>query len=208
MIDLARSAGVGIYPETKHPTYFRSEGLGLEEPLLATLTANGWTKKSDPVFIQSFESANLQALRKQTKLRLVQLFDVETLKPFDFVVSGDSRTYGDLMTPAGLKFVAGYADGIGPNKSSIVPRDAQQKLLTPTSLVSDAHKAGLVVHPYTFRRENNFLPLDFRQDNPASPAYLGAPGDFPAELRLFFKLGVDGLFTGNSDVAVAVRSQL
>jgi glycerophosphoryl diester phosphodiesterase len=208
VIDLAKQAGVGIYPETKHPTYFRSEGLPLEEPLVATLNANGYTKKTDPVFIQSFETGNLRQLSTMTKLRLVQLLDVETLKPYDFVVSGDPRTYADLMTPAGLKEIATYADGIGPNKNSIVPRGAQNQLLAPTSLVPDAHRAGLVVHPYTFRRENNFLPADFRQGDPSSPVYLNAPGDFPAELRLFFRLGVDGLFTDNSDVAVAVRSTL
>jgi glycerophosphoryl diester phosphodiesterase len=112
------------------------------------------------------------------------------------------------MTPEGLKGVAKYADGIGPSKDFIVPTDAQGNLLSPTMLVRDAHRAGLVVHPYTFRRENNFLPLDFRQGNPASPLFLLAPGDFPAELRLFFSLGVDGLFTDNADGAVAVRSTL
>jgi glycerophosphoryl diester phosphodiesterase len=134
--------------------------------------------------------------------------DVATARPYDFVVAGDARTYGDLMTPQGLKEIARYADGIGPSKDSIVPRDAQAHLLPPTSLVGDAHRAGLVWHPCTFRRENNFLPADFRQGNPASPIYLQAPGDFPAELRLFFGLGVDGLFTDNADVAVAVRSTL
>jgi glycerophosphoryl diester phosphodiesterase len=97
---------------------------------------------------------------------------------------------------------------LDPRRRLDEPRDAQNKLLPPTSLVGDAHRAGLVVHPYTFRRENNFLPADFRQGNPASHVYLLAPGDFPAELRLFFGLGVDGLFTDNSDVAVAVRSTL
>jgi glycerophosphoryl diester phosphodiesterase len=208
VIDLAQQAGVGVYPETKHPTYFRSEGLALEEPLLATLNASGYTKKSDPVFIQSFEVGNLKMLNTMTTVRLVQLMDAPNLRPFDFVVAGDPRTYGDLMKPTGLQEVATYADGIGPSKDSIVPRDAHAHLLPPTTLVQDAHRAGLVVHPYTFRRENNFLPVDFRQGDPAGPLYLAAPGDFPAELRLFFSLGVDGLFTDNSDVAVAVRSTL
>src|SRR5262249_20486098 len=208
VIDLAKKAGVGIYPETKHPTYFQTVGLPLEELLVATLKANGYTKKSDPVFIQSFETANLRQLTTLTKLRLVQLFDVATRAPYDFVVAGDPQTYGDLMTPQGLKGIAKYADGIGPSKDSIVPRDAQGRLLSPTTLVRDAHRAGLVVHPYTFRRENNFLPVDFREGNSASPLFLLAPGNFPAELRLFFSLGVDGLFTDNADIAVAVRSTL
>jgi glycerophosphoryl diester phosphodiesterase len=175
---------------------------------VATLNANGYTKKSDPVFIQSFEVGNLKELSQMTKVRLVQLMDVANRQPFDFVAGGDPRTYGDLMTPKGLREMATYADGIGPSKDSIVPRDAQANLLPPTTLVKDAHRAGLTVHPYTFRRENSFLPLDFRQGNPASPLYLAAPGDLPAELRLFFSLGVDGLFTDNSDIAVAVRSTL
>jgi glycerophosphoryl diester phosphodiesterase len=207
VIDLGKRAGVGIYPETKHPTYFDSIGLSLEEPLLATLRANGLTGPRAKVFIQSFETANLRELRARTRLPLVQLIDA-TGRPYDFVVAGDPRTYADLVTPAGLAEIATYADGIGPNKDLIVPRDSAGNLLEPTSLVRDAHRAGLVVHPWTFRRENNFLPLDFRQGNPASPEFLRAPGDLPAELRLFFRLGVDGVFSDNADVAVATRHRV
>jgi glycerophosphoryl diester phosphodiesterase len=207
VIDLAKPAGVGIYPETKHPTYFDSIGLSLEEPLLATLRANGLTGPRAKVFIQSFETANLRELHARTRLPLVQLIDA-TGRPYDFVVAGDPRTYADLVTPAGLAEIATYADGIGPNKDLIVPRDSAGNLLEPTSLVRDAHRAGLVVHPWTFRRENNFLPLDFRQGNPASPEFLRAPGDLPAELRLFFRLGVDGVFSDNADVAVATRHRV
>jgi glycerophosphoryl diester phosphodiesterase len=207
VIDLAKQAGVGIYPETKHPTYFDSIGLSLEEPLLATLRANGLTGPRAKVFIQSFETANLRELRARTRLPLVQLIDA-TGRPYDFVVSGDPRTYADLVTPAGLAEIATYADGIGPNKDLIIPRDSAGNLLEPTSLVRDAHREGLVVHPWTFRRENNFLPLDFRQGNPASPEFLRAPGDLPAELRLFFRLGVDGVFSDNADVAVATRHRV
>jgi glycerophosphoryl diester phosphodiesterase len=204
VIDLARPAGVGIYPETKHPTYFDSIGLSLEEPLLATLTANGYRGPRAKVFIQSFETANLKELRRRTRLPLVQLLN-ETGRPYDLVVSGDPRTYADLATPQGLAELATYADGVGPSKNLIVPRDAAGNLLEPTSLVPDAHRAGLVVHAWTFRNENSFLPADFRQGNPASPAYAGATGDAPAEYRLFFRLGVDGLFSDNPDTAVAAR---
>ena len=207
VIDLAKRHHVGIYPETKHPTYFRGIGLPLEEPLVATLRANGYRGPKAKVFIQSFEVGNLKRLNRMTDVPLVQLID-EVGKPYDFVVSGDPRTYADLVKPAGLAEIAGYADGLGPSKNLIVPRDAQNRLRQPTTLVRDAHKAGLVVHPWTFRRENNFLPEDFRQGNPASPVYLQATGDFPAELRLFYELGVDGLFSDNSDVAVAVRHQV
>ena len=207
VIDLAKRHRVGIYPETKHPTYFDSIGLSLEEPLLATLRANGLTGPRAKVFIQSFETANLKELNGRTRLPLVQLIDAVGA-PYDIVVAGDPRTYADLVTPAGLAEIATYADGIGPSKDLIVPRDSAGKLLEPTSLVRDAHRAGLVVHPWTFRRENSFLPLDFRQGNPASPEFLRAPGDLPAELRLFFRLGVDGVFSDTADTAVATRHQV
>jgi glycerophosphoryl diester phosphodiesterase len=207
VIDLARQEHVGIYPETKHPTYFRTEGLPLEQKLVDILKKNGYTRKSDPVFIQSFETANLRVLRQLTPLHLVQLLDEANVKPFDHVVSGDPRTYGDMMTPAGLADIATYADGIGPFKGSIVPRDATGHSLPATSLVRDAHAAHLTVHPYTFRRENTFLPTELQQGNPKNPNFPRATGDFPAELRQFFDLGVDGLFTDNSDIAVATRTK-
>jgi glycerophosphoryl diester phosphodiesterase len=207
VIDLAKREGVGIYPETKHPTYFDSEGLSLEEPLLATLKANGLDKPSSKVFIQSFEVSNLQELNGKTKLPLVQLTSASG-QPFDFTAKGDPRTYADITSPSGLREVAKYADGLGPDKNQIVPRDAQNRLKEPTALVTDAHRAGLVVHPYTFRPENTFLPEDFRQGDPSSPEYLRARGDEPAELKLFYRLGVDGLFADNADTAVAVRKQV
>jgi glycerophosphoryl diester phosphodiesterase len=207
VIDLAKRFRVGIYPETKHPTYFRGIGLPLEEPLVATLRANGLDRPDAKVFVQSFEVGNLKQLHRMTKVPLIQLLD-ELGKPFDFVVSGDPRTYKDLAKPAGLAEIATYARGIGPNKNLIVPRDSSNHLQTPTSLVGDAHHAGLLLHPFTFRNENTFLPQDFRQGNPASPEFLRARGDSPAEFRLFFGLGVDGLFTDDSDTAVATRTEM
>jgi glycerophosphoryl diester phosphodiesterase len=207
VIDLARRYGVGIYPETKHPSYFDGIGLSLEEPLVATLERNGYTKKSSPVFIQSFEVSNLKELDRLTKVPLVQLVS-DVGKPYDFVLAGDPRTYADLATPAGLREIARYADGVGPNKNLIVPRDSANRLLPPTRFVRNAHDAGLDVHPWTFRRENSFLPEDFRQGNPASPVYQPATGNLPAELELFYRLGVDGVFTDNPDVGVAVRTRL
>ena len=206
VIDLAKRAGVGIYPETKHPTYFDSIGLSLEEPLLTDLRANGYQGPKAKVFIQSFETGNLKELNRRSGLPLVQLLS-DVGAPYDLVAAGDPRTYADLSTPEGLAEIATYADGMGPSKNQILPRDADQNLLEPTSLVDDAHRAGLLVHPYTFRNENNFLPADFRQGNPASPPaeYLRATGDAPAEYRLFFRLGVDGLFSDNPDTAVASR---
>ena len=207
VIDLAKREGVGIYPETKHPTYFDSIGLSLEEPLIRTLRANGLDKPNADVFVQSFEVSNLRELNRELRVPLVQLTSA-TGRPYDFTATGDPRTYADLTTPSGLRWVARYADGLGPDKSQIVPRDAQNRLLAPTSLINDAHRAGLLVHPYTFRPENNFLAADHREGNPASPEFLRARGNQPAELKLFYKLGVDGVFADNADTAVAVRRKV
>ncbi|MGH2970308.1 MAG: glycerophosphodiester phosphodiesterase [Solirubrobacteraceae bacterium] len=207
VIDLAEREGVGIYPETKHPTYFDSIGLSLEEPLVATLKANGWDRPSSPVFIQSFEVSNLQELNRKIRVPLEQLTSASG-RPYDFTAKGDPRTYADITSREGLREVARYADGLGPDKNQIVPRDAQNRLQEPTRLVDDAHRAGLKVHPYTFRPENEFLPEDFREGNPASPEYRRARGDQPAELALFYRLGVDGLFADNPDTAVAVRKRV
>jgi glycerophosphoryl diester phosphodiesterase len=207
VIDLAKREGVGIYPETKHPTYFDSEGLSLEEPLVQTLRANGLDRRNSKVFIQSFEVSNLQELNRVINVPLVQLTGA-TGQPYDFTAKGDPRTYADITSASGLRGVARYADGIGPDKNQIVPRDATNHLLAPTSLINDAHRAGLVVHPYTFRPENQFLPADFQQGNPASPQFPNARGNEPAEFKLFFRLGVDGVFADNADTAVAVRHKV
>jgi glycerophosphoryl diester phosphodiesterase len=191
---------IGIYPETKHPTYFRSIGLPLEEPLVRTLDRNHLNDRDAHVFVQSFEVGNLKALDRKLDVPLVQLLSSPGLKPYDFVVSGDLRTYADLATPAGLREIARYADGVGPSKDYIVPRDATGRSLPPTSFVGDAHKARLVVHPYTFRNENSFLPLELRSS--ADPA---AYGNALAEYEQFYALGVDGLFSDNSDTAVEAR---
>jgi len=205
VIDLAKRYGVGIYPETKHPTYFDGIGLSLEEPLVATLNANGYTRPNSPVFIQSFETANLRQLNGMTNVPLVQLLD-ELGRPYDFVVNGDPRTYKDLARPEGLRFISEYADGVGVNKNLIVPRDSQNRLLPPTTLVRDAHREHLIVHSWTFRNENTFLPEDFRVGNPARPEYPRTTGNMASELALFYSLGVDGVFSDNPDTAVGARS--
>ena len=201
---LSRELGrpIGIYPETKHPTYFRSIGLALEEPLVSTLRRNGLAGRRAKVFVQSFETSNLKALNRQIDVPLVQLYGGRSQQPFDLVGSGDARTYGDLATPAGLAAVAQYADGAGPSKDYIVPRDAAGASLPATSFVADAHAAGLVVHPYTFRNENQFLPAELRSGSDPD-----AYGNAIAEDQMFFKLGVDAIFTDNPDTAVLARGE-
>jgi glycerophosphoryl diester phosphodiesterase len=201
----ARNRVIGIYPETKHPTYFQRIGLPLEEPLVRVLDRAGL--RSNAVFIQSFEVGNLKKLSRMTRLPLVQLIDAAGA-PFDFVAAGDPRTYSDMVTPAGLREIARYADGVGVNKNRVIPRDATGALLAPTTLIADAHANRLIVHAWTFRAENSFLPRNFQIGDPANPQFAGLRGDFPAELKLFDSLGLDGVFSDQPDVAVAVRAGL
>jgi glycerophosphoryl diester phosphodiesterase len=184
---------IGVYPETKHPSYFRSLGIPLEEPLLSALEGEGYRGRTAAVYIQSFEVGNLRELRKLTDLPLIQLLEAEG-QPWDFTVAGHSRTYRDLATPAGLAEIATYADGIGPNKRMIVPAGPDGRLLLPTTLVEDAHRAGLLVHPWTFRSDGSFLAAEYA-------------GDPEREYGQFFSLGVDGLFSDFSDTAVRARDR-
>ncbi|GAA0942517.1 glycerophosphodiester phosphodiesterase [Virgisporangium aurantiacum] len=192
-----RGRQIGIYPETKHPTYFQSIGLSLEEPLVRTLRKNHLDDRNDAVYIQSFETANLRKLDKLTHNKLVQLVQVAG-RPYDFVVAGDPRTYLDLVKPDGLRWIDRYADGIGAEKALIIPRDANGFLLAPTTLVRDAHRAGLIVHAWTFRAENQFLPADFRIGTDPN-----AHGDLASEFRVFLRTGLDGVFSDFPDLAVA-----
>jgi myo-inositol-hexaphosphate 3-phosphohydrolase len=192
---------IGIYPETKHPTYFASApiNMNLGQMLIDTLVANNFT---DPkrIYIQSFEVGNLKELNDKimpaakVDIPLVQLFGGATDRPYDFVVSGNTRTYGDLTKPAELAEIAKYAGGIGPNKRLIVPAGTDGKLLAPTTLVKDAHAANLLVHPYTFRNESVFLAPDYN-------------GDPKKEFEQFINLGVDGYFTDFPSTGDLVRDK-
>lgn len=205
VIDLSRRLSwelhreIGIAPETKHPTYFQSIGKPLEPALVRTLDRNGLNRPHAKVVVQSFEVGNLVALNRQLRVDLVQLTSASGA-PYDFVAKGDPRTYADITSPAGLRDVAKYADWLGPDKNQIIPRDAKGFLKAPTTLVTDAHRAGLKVVPYTFRNENNFLPADFRSSTVAAD-YGNAFGEF----EKFFATGVDGVFTDNTDTAVEAR---
>jgi len=180
MIDLAQLLGrelkrpIGVYPETKHPTYFRTLGLPLEEKLIASLSKYGWNRKDAPVFIQSFEPDSLRLLRGKTSVRLIQL-----------------TSDASMLDAAGLKTIAGYADGIGPEKRLVVPIGADGSIGTPTDLVQRAHAAGLLVHIWTIRVDKEFLPAGYH-------------GRGEAEYEQFRDLGVDGLFTDFPDVAAKV----
>ena len=232
VLDLAKSEGtkagrtVGVYPETKHPTFHVNLGLKLEDRLLDVLAQYGYTSKTSPVIVQSFEVSNLKYLRTKTQIRLVQLVDANDVnadgsmdltapydKPYDFAVAGDKRTFASLLTPAGLKEVKTYADGIGPWKPYLIPSkqvdankdgkpddlngdgkidDRDRVMMPATDVVKNAHAEGLMVHPYTFRSEAKRLASDFK-------------GDPKAEYKLFYNLGVDGVFSDFPDTAKAAR---
>jgi glycerophosphoryl diester phosphodiesterase len=152
------------------------------------------------VFIQSFEIANLKALDDMTEVPLIQLLWKEG-KPFDVHAAGGETTYDAMATAAGLQAIAAYADGVGPEKNHfVIPLDASGRLdpARATRLVADAHAAGLVVHPYTFRAENHFLPAQYRGPGPAT-----ASGDGTSEIEAFLAAGIDGFFTDNPDVGAA-----
>ena len=219
---------IGVYPETKHPTYHTELGLPLEDRLLEALSAAGLDGADAKVFIQSFEVSNLQYLHTKTALPLVQLVDADDValdgkitlappfdKPYDFAKKQDPRTFPDLLTEEGLTFVSTYADGISPWKRYIVStqgvdkdgdgkaddtngdgsvNDADRSVLAPTDLITRAHKHGLFVHSWTFRSEPIFLASDYAE----IPA---------AEYKVFYDLGIDGVFSDFPDQAVKARAR-
>ncbi|OOC55679.1 MULTISPECIES: glycerophosphodiester phosphodiesterase family protein [Nocardiopsis] len=179
---------VGIYPETKHPAYHVEQGLELEPALIETLREAGLTgpEPKVPVFLQSFEAESLRKLA-ETELPLVYLM-------------GTEEHWLRHTTPEGLAEVASFAHAIGPHKSLVVPTGEDGSLGEPTDLVENAHEAGLLVHPYTFRSENHFLPAELRSDRDPKDY-----GGFAAEYEAFFEAGVDGVFTDFSRHAFLAR---
>ncbi|HEY4956642.1 MAG TPA: glycerophosphodiester phosphodiesterase [Caldimonas sp.] len=220
---------VGIYPETKNPSYFRQLGLPLEDKMLAMLDVAGWKDRDAPVLLQSFEPSSLKYMRaKGSKLRMVQLIDGDSVdlktravtfavpsdRPYDWTLAGDKRNFDAMVTPTGLAEIRTYADGIGPWKRYIVSikgklgadgavmdvngdgkiNDADATTLAPTTLIADAHRAGLFVHAFTFRNEGRRLAADYN-------------GDPRREYLQFYALGLDGRFTDFTDTALAARAE-
>lgn len=231
IVDMIKKSGrtVALYPETKNPTFHRQLGLPLEDKLLDLLAAAGWTSRSAPVYIQSFEPGSLKYMRsKGSVLKMVQLIDADDVdlktgaltfaapydRPYDWTLAGDKRLFSAMVTPAGLAEIKTYADGIGPWKRYIVSvkgtlgadgkvvdvngdgkvNEADAATLPPSTLIADAHKAGLMVHPYTFRNEKRRLAIDYK-------------GDPKLEYKQFYALGVDGLFSDFADTALKARAE-
>jgi glycerophosphoryl diester phosphodiesterase len=233
LIDLVKTRStqlgrtIAVYPETKNPSYHRALGLPLEDKLIAAITAAGWNNKTSPVYVQSFEPGSLKEMKtKGLQAKLIQLIDADDYdlktgkltyaapydRPYDWTLSGDTRLFSAMVTPAGLAEIKTYADGIGPWKPYIVPvkgaLDAAGNLRDvngdgkvnyndassqpPTTLIADAHKAGLFVHAYTFRNEQRRLAFDYNKDP-------------KAEYLQFYRLGLDGLFSDFPDTALEAR---
>jgi glycerophosphoryl diester phosphodiesterase len=198
----ARGRTIGLIPELKHSTWFAKEGLALEDRFVSTLKAHAYTRRA-PVVVQSFETANLKALRKAglgkpANVTLAQLVIAggayDKARPAD----GSSLTYGEMVTARGLRDIAAYADIVAPNTRAVIPLGKDERLAAPTALVADAHKAGLQVVVWTFRPENAFLAADFRSD--AGPNARHDAGSV-AEIRRYLETGIDGLFSDDPALA-------
>jgi glycerophosphoryl diester phosphodiesterase len=203
MLDLAKAESrrlgrpIGTYPEMKHPTYFAAIGLPLEHRLLDTLKKNDLNSRTAPVFVQCFEVGALKTFRQLSKAPLVQLVSVAG-GPADL----PGVRYKEMVTAEGVKRIAAYADGLGPETPLVIPV-VDGGLGPATSLVTDAHAHGLKVHPWTVRAENAFLPPKLRRGT--SPA---DHGDVDALYEALWTSGIDGLFSDFTGLSVAVRNRL
>ncbi len=233
VIELAQRKGreegrvIGVYPETKHPTYHQRLGLALEDRVLHVLHRQGWNHRGAPVFIQSFEQANLKYLRNKTSVRLIQLVDADAVsadgslvlaapfdKPYDWAVSGRNNTFADLLTPAGLAEVRTYADGIGPWKPYLISSACVKTVnnacadVNGDGLVNDADRKLLPPSNVVAEAKKQGLLVHaytFRNEQRRLTSdFKGNPLE---EYLAFYKLGVDGLFSDFTDTAVAARAQ-
>ena len=187
---------IGVYPEMKHPTYFRKAGLALEPRLAAAVRAKDLNSRTAPIFVQCFEAGPLKTFGDLSQARRVFLV-ARSGGPAD----RRGATYAQLTTPEGLKEVASFAEGLGPEWPMILSPQADGSLGAPSSLVADAHAAGLAVHPWTVRAENAFLPRSLQRGE--SPA---GHGDAAALCKALYAAGVDGVFSDFPDIAVSARA--
>jgi glycerophosphoryl diester phosphodiesterase len=197
---MTRQRVIGLVPEIKNSTYFASIGLAMEDRFLATLASHPYTRTA-PVEIQSFEIANLKYLRaklgRPSNIRLMQLVGTSAERPADVVAAGGDVTYGQMTSAAGLQQMKAYADVVAPPTRSIIPLGPDQRLTKPTPLVADAYAAGLLVHTWVFRPENQFLAADFR--NAAGDTARNPQGSV-AEIRRYLDAGIDGFFSDDTAI--------
>lgn len=200
---LARAHGVGIYPELKHPSFLREAGLDPAGALIADTRAASGQDAADIMFVQCFETWPLVQLAQMSSIRwsCIQLMSSGG-GPWD----RRETTYAVMASDAGLREIAGYARGIGVEKSLVIPRGADGRSLAPTDLVARAHATNLLVHAWTFRAENYFLPAELRRGDAGAADYMRQHGDLDAELRAFYAVGVDGVFSDFPEAAVLARA--
>jgi glycerophosphoryl diester phosphodiesterase len=204
VLALAMGAGVGIYPELKHPSHLREQALDPVPAFIQAAHDAGGQRAADIMFVQCFEIWPLRQLAEMSSIRwrCVQLASAAG-GPWD----RRDLSYADMLSGEGLRAIAEYARCLGPEKSLIVPRDSEGRSTPTTDLVARAHDAGLLVHPWTFRAENYFLPTELRRGDPNAPDFMRQRGDLEAELGLFHAASVDGLFCDFPGAAVAARDQ-
>lgn len=188
---------IGIYPELKHPSYFKSIGLPQQETLLKQLNIFGYRDASDAVFIQSFEVGILEKLSEATDIRLIQLIGPEGSPP-----DKPNLLFADMVSPDGLSRIAKYADGVGVHKSYVIDRNVLGRLSAPTDLIKNAKSRELLVHGWTFRAENYFLPEGLK-----SSLELDELGDMKTEIKAYRDAGIDGFFTDHPELAVMALTE-
>ncbi len=238
IIDLARTEGarrgraVGIYPETKHPTWHCEQGLPLEPALLRSLREAGWTQRSAPVFIQSFESGNLQWLRSRTSVRLVQLLDSTGQTDAGNVLPARAwqpqahctlyskgRLPQDFSTAESFREISRYADAVGPWKRMLIPSRLNRVGAAAGNESGADGAARPAIDPAAEPNRSTLPPTDFVKLAHAAglavhpwtfrnePQYLASnyARDPKREYAAFFALGIDALFSDFPDTAVAAR---
>jgi glycerophosphoryl diester phosphodiesterase len=203
-LNLAQRSGVGIYPELKHPSFLQAQGLDPVGALVNAVQQMGGQAAADIMYVQCFETGAIEQLARMSSLRwtCVQLLS-SSGGPWD----RRDTSYASMLTDDGLRAMRDRGvTGLGVEKNLIIPRDSSGRSLPPTDLVSRAHAQGFVVHPWTMRPENYFLPAELRRGDASAPDYMRQHGDFDAELRAFYAAGVNGVFSDAPDAAVRARA--
>ncbi len=201
VLEVRRTRPLPLLIEIKHPQYFHGIGLPILDAVLADLASRGLDGQDAEVVLECFEPTALTRLAECSGLPLMQLLEEPLKRPADLFTLGDPRTFGDLVTPAELRTVSTYAAQLGVHTTLVFPPDGSGAA-APTTLVDDAHRAGLEVSVFTLRAENRFLPPALRRGNDPD-----AHGDFGAQVAALAFAGVGGLMTDFPDLTRAALGE-